>query len=54
MDVDTKVLLDCSKFEFELINSGEFKTNKHQDNNEMKENVEVSSINFYEYTIKLK
>lgn len=54
MDVSTKALIDCSKFDFTLINSGEFKTNSYSEQSDLDSNLRIKDVNFYEYEITLK
>ena len=54
MDLSTQVLLDCSKFEFELIKKSKFRTNNYfrESNNLILP--KYKDIFVYEYNIKLK
>lgn len=52
MNLSTNVLIDCNKFEFELINKTRFKTNQYSKEQTMFP--KTKDIFVYEYNVKLK
>ena len=54
MNISSKVLIDCSKFEFELINQTKFRTNNYFRESQNLILPKSKDIFVYEYNIKLK
>ena len=54
MNLSSKVLIDCSKFDFELVNQTKFRTNNYFRESENLILPKSKDIFVYEYDVKLK